>query len=84
MDRVINRNPAYIAEQEEWIAAHGGDLEGYRRNYKANTMIGYANPYEQIDAIYYADINHLRKLQGHPEFLIHEDEVKRILGEDYL
>jgi hypothetical protein len=81
MDRDLDST--HIEEQKKWIATHGGDLEGYRRNYKAHVMIGMKNPYERIDEIYYADVNHLRRLQGHPEFLIHEDEVKRLLGESY-
>lgn len=65
--------------QKEWIAAHGGDLLGYRQYYTDAGMF----PRYSADDIYYADLNYLRKLEGVPQDVIDRDNATRVLGEEY-
>jgi hypothetical protein len=86
-DYAQEKNAAAIAEQLKWIAERGGDLEGYRRHYAAALRdVHDSRAYrvdQDCDDIYYADINRLRELQGHPKFLIDQEEAVRVLGEGF-
>lgn len=65
-----------IHAQKEWIAAHGGDLLGYREAYGEWTDA-------DVDAIYRADIDTLHRLEGVPQDVIDHNHAVRVLGDNY-
>jgi hypothetical protein len=80
-----------VHAQREWIAAHGGDLLGYINNYVGMTLTlrdsddieTTVKTLTQVIAIYYADLDYLRKLEGVSQDVIERDNAIRVLGEDY-